>query len=125
MRSIREARLAAMRPPMVPSPTNPTTTLFLDIASPSLQFSDFRSASYRLARTAHIAEGAAYAKGEMRDDLGGHGGQHPLFSAEPISAWLRCRRAVLSPVCLRVGGTFPGAKGACTRRLRSGADFGG
>src|SRR5437660_12326072 len=33
--------LAAMRPPMVPSPTNPTTTLSLDIASPSLRSSDF------------------------------------------------------------------------------------
>jgi len=25
----------------------------------------------------------------------------------------------------RVGGTFPGARGACRGRLRSGADFGG
>ena len=63
--------LAAMRPPTVPSPTNPTTTLSLDITSPSLRFTIFdrhREASC----AAHIEEGPACAKGEMRDELGGH-----------------------------------------------------
>src|SRR5262245_27875791 len=71
-----------MRPPMVPSPTNPTTTLSLDIASPSLRFSDFDRHQVSLCGP-HCGRPAC-TKGEMRDDLDGHGGQLPEFNAEHI-----------------------------------------
>src|SRR5215467_15293117 len=74
--------LAAMRPPMVPSPTNPTTTLSLDIASPPLRISDFDRHQVSLCGP-HCGRPAC-TKGEMRDDLDGHGGQLPEFNAEHI-----------------------------------------
>src|SRR5262245_61363650 len=107
-----------MRPPMVPNPTNPTTTLSLDIASPSLRFSDFRSAWYRLARAAHIAEGqpAQKARCAMASVITA---ASTLNSARSTSfAWLRCRRAAL--LLDELAARFPRRKGACT-----GADFGG
>src|SRR5262245_36062501 len=73
-----------MRPPMVPSPTNPTTKLSLDIASPPLRFSDFDRHQVSLCGP-HCGRPAC-TKGETRDDLDGHDGQHPEFSAEHISA---------------------------------------
>src|SRR5262249_13173855 len=89
--------LAAMRPPMVPSPTNPTTTLSLDIASPPLRFSDFDRHQVSLCGP-HCGRPAC-TKGEMRDDLDGHGGHFPNSTRSTFSAWLRCRRATLSPAC--------------------------
>ena len=91
--------LAAMRPRMVPSPTNPTTTLSLDITSPSLRFTIFdrhREASC----AAHIEEGPACAKGEMRDELGGHGGQR--LGRSVTRGTYHFRRRELPPTGYRV-----------------------
>jgi len=91
--------LAAMRPRMVPSPTNPTTTLSLDITSPSLPFPIFdrhREASC----AAHIEEGPACAKGEMRDELGGHGGQR--LGRSVTRGTYHFRRRELPPTGYRV-----------------------
>src|SRR5262245_28658861 len=90
-----------MRPPMVPSPTNPTTTLSLDIASPPLRFSDFDRHQVSLCGP-HCGRPAC-TKGEMRDDPDGHGGHFPN---SPTS---RTIPGLLDELAAR----FPRARRAC------------